>query len=666
MSEQAVLRNWVILCCVIVVSWGTQARADLVDDLARKPDVLSARLSPTGEYLAVMKEEGTKRVVAVFQFPKMKLINVIDFPGRSEVGSYWWVNDERILTSVAVDWDRFEEDVSYGELYAVNANGKKGKYLFGIRGDQSGKAKSRTTTVSTEYASAAFTHPMWHDPDHVLITTYDFNRGFKSATTAAKLNVYSGRVVDRVRAPTADAAMIPDSKGNVRFSYYIDDDQKTIVHYRNPATNDWEVFSKADYGESQIRPFELASDGRIYVYKSVNDGPNGVYLMDLETREFEKVYQNDLVDTKDVMTDWQGNIYGAYSYPDYIEQQIFDQSHPNAILRESLQGVFPGGYAFVNSTTHDFNLSIVRIVQDVRTPEYYLFDRKANEIRMLFDSRPWIDDNQLPEVKPIKFTTRDGLEIHGYFTAPKGVQHKNLPMVVIPHGGPHGPRDEWGYNWEAFVVAGGYAILQVNFRGSGGYGTAFERAGHRQWGKKMQDDLTDATLWAIEEGLADPERICISGWSYGGYATLMGIIREPDMYKCAIAGAGVYDMEVQYDQGDFTTQTRWGKKYLNKVIGPTKEDRYAASPVAYVDRIKTPLLLVHGDEDNRVPIDNAYSLQKAMKKAGKPVPELVLLENEPHGPRDEKNIRLWYRSTIDFLEKYIGPGATPATNQASR
>ena len=645
-----------VLLCLLAVP----VAADLIDDLARNPEVRAARISPTGEYLAVMKEEEAQNVVAVFTFPEMKLINVIDFPGKNEVGRFWWVNNERILVSVAIDWDRSEEDVGHGELYAVNADGKRGKYLYGRRGNMSGKAKSRTNQVTTEYAAASFLHPLWDDPKKVLIRIGQFGRGFKSATTVAKLDIYSGRVTEEVYPPTANADILTDSQGNVRFSYYLDDDQATVIHQRDPDTGRWKEFSRAAYGESQIVPLEVNDDGDIFVRASNNDGPEGLYLMDPATQKLEVIVQHPYVSLDGLDSDYNGDVYGARFMPDRYEQYFLSEDHPNVQLTQALKGVFPNAMVLIGSTTHDFSLSVVRPIEDVRTPEFYLYDRNTNQLRLLFDAMPWVDDSLLSPMQPIEVEARDGLMLRGYLTVPKGAEPKNLPLVIIPHGGPHGPRDEWGYQWfEGFVPAAGYATLRINYRGSGGYGLEFEKAGHRNWPTKMQDDLTDSVQWAIDQGIADPDRICIFGWSYGGYAAAMSITREPDLYKCSVAGAGVYDQEVQYNQADFADRTRWGKKYMDKVIGPTKEDRRLASPVTYVDKIKTPMLLVHGEDDARVPVEHAYELQKAMKAAGKPVPRLIELKNERHTPRNEENNVFWYRETIKFIAEHIGPGVPP-------
>lgn len=641
-----------------VMSLSVPVAAEYYADWLKPREIINARISPQGDYLAALKEENERRVLAVFSYPAMKLINVVSFPGKNEVGTYNWVNDERLLIRVDYDVGNREEEISYGELYAVNADGKKGKYLFGFRGGQNNKTQTRVSKVSQTPASASLIHERWHDPKTVLVQIVEWSRGYNRVTRAAVLDVYTGRVTRSIRGPANNARLIADARGDVRFAFYIDDDQRGIFYVRN--NNAWEEFSSAAYGETQVEPIEMGPEGQLYVYKSEDGGPRGLYLMDPKTQEFTELLQHDTVEVNNILQDHKGNLYGAVIAPDRYEQVFFDETHPNAQTRRALKATFPDAYPGIAGQTHDYRLNLVSFINDQETPSVFLFDTQTNRLQKLFDAVPHIPDEILAPMEPVVVEARDGMQLHGYLTRPKGAPEKNLPLVIVPHGGPHGIRDYWGYPFfEGWIPAAGYAMLQINYRGSGGYGQNFENAGHKEWTGQMQDDLTDSVQWAIEQGIADPERICIFGWSYGGFAAVMSLIREPDLYKCSVAGAGVYDMRVQYNSSDTTDLTRWGKKYLDKVIGPTQKDLLDASAISHVEKIKTPILLVHGEDDLRVPVENAYELRKAMKTAGKPVPRLIELKNEAHSIRNEKNNRRWITESVKFIEKHIGKGHPP-------
>ena len=378
--------------------------------------------------------------------------------------------------------------------------------------------------------------------------------------------------------------------------------------------------------------------------------------MDPKQQSFELVHRDPVVDSR-LLMDRHGVAYGIFKEPGLPDFVALDPKHPISRLQLELQKHFPNGFPWVTSYTDDFNRMIVSVEQDNATTEYYVFDRQAKRLTLLFDTRPWLDDELLGTVRPIELAARDGLPMHGYLSLPRGVEPKNLPLIMVPHGGPHGPRDSWGFPWfEGPITMAGYAMLQVNFRGSGGYGPEFEAAGFRQWSGQMQDDLTDAVRWAIDQGIADPERICIFGWSYGGYAAVRSIEREPDLYRCSVAGAGVYDQDLQYRKTDFTRRTRWGKKYIDKVVGPSLEDRRRDSPVSHVKQIRTPLFLIHGEQDERVPIEHLYALERAMEDAGKPKPERLVLAREGHTPRSEENLETMWRKILAFFREHIGPG----------
>jgi dipeptidyl aminopeptidase/acylaminoacyl peptidase len=282
-----------------------------------------------------------------------------------------------------------------------------------------------------------------------------------------------------------------------------------------------------------------------------------------------------------------------------------------------------------------------------------MLDLKKNKLRPLVNTRGWIKASEMAEMRPIKVTARDGVELHGYLTLPKGKDPKNLPLVVNPHGGPHGPRDSWGFNPEIQLMANrGYAVLQINFRGSGGYGIDFQKSGHMKWGREMQDDVTDATLWAVEQGYADKNRLCLYGGSYGGYATLQGLVREPDLYKCGIGYVGVYDLKKMRTCGDIVSRGGGGKDFLNRVIGKDDDELEANSPAYNTDKIKAKVFLAHGEDDVRVPMCQLNSLVDSLEKSG--VEHEVMTRDEGHGYHDPQNKIDFYTRLLSFLDENIG------------
>jgi len=269
--------------------------------------------------------------------------------------------------------------------------------------------------------------------------------------------------------------------------------------------------------------------------------------------------------------------------------------------------------------------------------------------------RIWIDPKQMRPKQPIALKARDGLELHGYVTRPAG--DGPHPLVVMPHGGPHGIRDTWEFDPEVQLLANrGYAVLQLNFRGSAGYGIDFETAGYGEWGARMQDDLTDATRWAIEQKIAPADRICIFGISYGGFASLMGVAREPDLYRCAIGYAGVYDLELMWESGDIPDSRR-GRDYLQRVLGTDVAKLRAQSPVYNAQHIKAPVLLIHGKSDWRADYEQAERMKAALVQHDKKI-EWLALSREGHGAYDENTRRAVYERILQFLDANLR--TTPA------
>ena len=270
------------------------------------------------------------------------------------------------------------------------------------------------------------------------------------------------------------------------------------------------------------------------------------------------------------------------------------------------------------------------------------------------EAMPWLKAENMAPSMPFTFKSRDGLTLHGFITARPGGDPK--PMIVMPHGGPHGPYDSWTYDSDAqFLASRGYAVLQVNFRGSGGRGKDFLESGYREWGGKMQDDIADGVKWAIDNKQADPARICTYGASYGGYAALMQTIRYPELYKCAIGYVGVYDLQVMKKEGDITDRNS-GRRYLDRALGTDEALLRAWSPAQNVDKIKVPVFLAQGSIDKRVPMEQFNALKNAFKAAGVPI-ETMVAQGEGHGFYKPENRAELYKRMEAFLSRHIGAGA---------
>ena len=344
-------------------------------------------------------------------------------------------------------------------------------------------------------------------------------------------------------------------------------------------------------------------------------------------------------------------------------ERVLDSAHPDAAKLRLLQKAFPDQIVEPVSATTDGARVVLHVYSDHNPGDYYLFDPKTMNADLIDSQRDWIDPRQMAEQRAVEFKARDGQAIHGLLTLPPGVPAHKLPLVVNPHGGPFGVMDSWGWSREPQLLASrGYAVLQVNFRGSGGYGASFESAGRQGWDTVMIDDITDGTRWAIQQGFADASRICIYGASYGGYAALMSALREPDLYRCVIGYAGVYDLPRLRRDSDIA-DTAQGRRFMNEFIGDDKRLK-AASPLTYIDRLKAAVMIVHGEEDKRAPFSQAKALRGALDERHYPY-EWLVKPDEGHGFYEEANLMELYTRLLAFLDRNIGTQADAAKPEAA-
>ncbi len=362
-----------------------------------------------------------------------------------------------------------------------------------------------------------------------------------------------------------------------------------------------------------------------------------LYRLTLASGAIDKLSLADDTEVVNAVMDLRNErVIGYKTYTDKPARAWIEKDDPSARFYRALERAFPGQTLVITSVTSDGALAVAFVQSDVNPGDFYVLDTQALKADFIRASRAWIDPRTMRPREPITLQARDGLQLHGYVTRPAGPPPH--PMVVLPHGGPHEARDWWEFDDEAQLLANrGYAVLQVNYRGSAGFGIDFKSSGYKEWGARMQDDLTDATRWAIENKIAAPDRICIYGSNYGGYAALMGVAREPGLYRCAISFAGNYDLEVLQSSRRLQSN-RNGRTYIEETLGDDPAQLRARSPVHLATSIQAPVLLIHGTEDFRADINQAQAMRTALERAGKRF-EWLALKREGDWIYDEKTRR---------------------------
>jgi dipeptidyl aminopeptidase/acylaminoacyl peptidase len=439
------------------------------------------------------------------------------------------------------------------------------------------------------------------------------------------------------------------------------------VLYRETKTNRWVTLGEHHMDAPGWEPLAFDGDNQtLFIWSDVGRKTKAIYRYDTaERKQLDLVFADDTYDALDAngaaATSFSSNLI-----VDPVKKKIVGLSYSADRTRfhwiddemrkiqQKLEASLPDTVHRPRQFAADGSKIIYLSTSDRDSGVYYLFDRKTQKLNELAVIKPGIDPDQMAAMKAVTFPARDGLTIHGYLTLPRGRPATNLPLILHPHGGPFGIRDEWSYNDEVqFYANRGFAVLQVNYRGSGGYGRAYEAAGFKKWGLEMQDDLSDGVKWCIAQGIADPARVVISGASYGGYATMAGLTLTPELYCAGINYVGVTDIELLIPREAPPDRMYWRNTRLGKLSDPADKKRlYDTSPVHFADRITVPLLMAYGKNDPRVHIDHGFDMERALKKAGKSY-EMIIEADEGHGFRKEES-RIAFFDTVDvFLKKNV-------------
>ncbi|QBB69778.1 S9 family peptidase [Pseudolysobacter antarcticus] len=637
-----------------------------VTDFARHAQYTEMKISPDGKYLAAIAIVQGERVLSLIRLSDRSGKNLHARSGR-EVLDFHWVNDHRVIYSVTLRLGGLVRPVATGELFGVNADGGSADVLFGFEAGPAISSATHIKQAQAERASASLLDYRSSDENSVLISVTPWNDGAHSAEgdypSVYRMDVRHGTRTRIITAPMRNAEFVVDHDGVPRFAYGINAEFKGQVYYRRDGNSSWELIEEGKNDGSVRTPRRFSRDGKAVYFGCGVGKAAGLCSWDIEARKFSALSPPEDSDINGMVWSADRKDIVALRYePGRPKLVVLDKQAPAVKILGTLMQKFGGEEVRIDSSTRDGSKLLVTVQSDVNPGEFYLFDSASNKLEFLAARRSWVKPEQMAAMEPFELKARDGLDLHGYLTRPLGKeQAKNLPLVVLPHGGPFQIRDYWQYDPEVQLLASrGYAVLQLNFRGSSGYGYAFYKAGQREWGGKMQDDLTDATRWAIAQGAADANRICIYGGSYGGYAALMGAEMEPDLYRCAIGYVGVYNLKYEGTHSDFAG-SQWGTNYFKSMVGDNDAELMQRSPISHVDALKAAVMLVAGSEDQRVPIANAEQMRDALEKRHIAY-EWLEKRGEGHGFYDDKNIAEFYEKMLAFLDKHIGAGAKIAAH----
>ncbi|MDB5973996.1 MAG: Prolyl oligopeptidase family protein [Nevskia sp.] len=632
-----------------------------VADFARDEDITRVKISPTGKYLAEVRYLDGSDYLAIVSLADRRISGGMKLGKDRRVAQYWWVGADRVVISFAEQQGALAQPRLTGELVALDAektSGRPLKYLFGYRGFDAPFASHFRFNADAEERFASVIRALPENGRKAIIQVNDFTNALHpDLGEIDRLDVYSGaRELVSVGPTRSFTQFLADAEGQARYALSSDEHSQLMSYVKEDEKSEWKLINSGEFKDAAIIPKALSVDNHRVFLLSTEDGDRLCLVeQSLDSGARRKLSCDGAADVSDLVMSFDGKEPIAALYtgaPPW--ERVLDSTHPDAAKLRGLQKSFPGQVVVPVSATTDGAKVVLRVHGDRSPGDYYLFDTATMHADLLASQREWIDAERMSPQQAVEFKARDGQSLHGLLTLPLGAEGKNLPLVVNPHGGPLGILDTWGWDAETQLLASrGYAVLQVNFRGSGGYGMSFMAAGRQRWDSVMIDDITDGTRWAIAQGIADAGRICIYGGSYGGYAALMSAVREPDLYRCTIGYAGVYDLGLWKSDTDISGTSR-GRTFLDEFVGTGTDRLKAASPLTYIDHLRAAVMIVHGEEDERVPVNQAKALRRALDARHYPY-EWLVKSGEGHGFYEEKNREEFYRKMLAFLDRNIGP-----------
>ena len=650
----------------LAITSDTESNAKLFGSL---PDVSNVKISPNGKFVGVQQRTEETIVVKIIDLDNAQLLSVHNFGSKGQITDFFWATDKRLVFTVARENSRNTEIYNVGQLVAANIDGKRTKLIAGFGSAPDSRQGVRNRDRTNPDRPAIIVHRLPKDSNKILVSFFD-NAGFNEL---AELDINNGKVSYVTTSPVIYPNWIFNNEGKLMgvSSSTLENNSEIFLFKPNlpqgslssrqcsqkqncyipPIREDnkrpgWVFFKDFEFPKgASIEGF--TPNGKMMVTEYMDENTSGLYEYDLKENTYELIFRDSRVDITAVASSLDDGPYGIRldnGKPEYLYL-----SEPNRLknLHLKFYEAFPAQETMITSYSKDYSRAVGIVMADVNPGTYYLMDMEKNQISPL--GRYWSKTSydSLAEMKVINFKNRYGDEIQSYFTAAVG--KKNAPTIVMPHGGPWA-RDYWGFHPEVqFLAAEGFNVLQNNIRGSTGYG--LEHTAH-VYGNfaNVLTDMFDSIEHLDSEGVIDKNNVCVYGGSYGGYAATQGPMMRPDLFKCAISEAGLYDINAQYSSGDIKMM-RGGRKFLEDTFGDG-EKAEDMSPINYAYKLKTPYMLIHGKKDVRTPYKEAEAFMKAMDKNGIKY-EKMIIEKETHGFSKEENRIEKMKRISAFFRKHL-------------
>lgn len=596
-------------------------------DFFRNAEKTSFKISPDGKYLSYIAPVESRMNIFVQEIGKEEAQQITSETQR-DIAGYFWGNNDRIL-------------------FIKDTGGDENFKLFGV--DKTGENLSGLTDF--DKVVTQIIDDLEEIPTEIIV---GLNKRNPQIFDPYRLNIETGELKILAENPGNIQDWITDHEGRLRIATTTDGVNTSLL-YRQTEADEFKTIITTNFKESLSPLFFTFDNKQLYASSNIGRDKSAIVLFDLENgKELEELFAHDQVDVYDLSYSKKKQVLTSINYTTDKQQKHFLDEEYKSVF-SWLENHLEGYEVSITSVNKEEDIFIIRTYSDKSLGTYYIFKKAGQSLNKIADVAPWINEEEMATMKPVQYTSRDGLTINGYLTLPNGQEAKNLPVVINPHGGPWA-RDNWGYNPEVqFLANRGYAVLQMNFRGSTGYGRKFMEASFKQWGQDMQNDITDGVQWLISQGIADSNRVAIYGASYGGYATLSGITTTPDLYACAIDYVGVSNLFTFMN----TIPPYW-EPYLGmmyEMVGNPSVEKDSLmmrkySPVYHVDKIVTPLFIAQGANDPRVNKDESDQMVSALQKREIEV-EYMVKENEGHGFHNEENKFEFYSAMETFLDKHL-------------